>query len=216
MSPIAGDVLGSAAGGAELLMDISSIAPSLSTRKLNSPKAISKPSVLAEVGPVDPETDPMTAVAARSMTSPEAVVGSMSLMLMMGEALLMMVLMTVSMADGALSMAVSMAVLIADGALSMAVSMAVLMADGALSMAVSMAVLMADGALLMADGALSMAVLMADGALSMAVLMVDGALSMAVLMANGALPMAVSMAMVGEGAGESVDPDPVVPTVGAN
>jgi hypothetical protein len=27
---------------------------------------------------------------------------------------------------------------------------------------------------------------------------------------------AVGLAMVGEGAGESVDPDPVVPTVGAN
>jgi hypothetical protein len=27
---------------------------------------------------------------------------------------------------------------------------------------------------------------------------------------------AVRLAMVGEGAGESVDPDPVVPTVGAN
>jgi hypothetical protein len=33
------------------------------------------------------------------------------------------------------------------------------------------------------------------------------------------VPMVVSMsilALVGEGAGESVDPDPVVPTVGAN
>jgi hypothetical protein len=30
------------------------------------------------------------------------------------------------------------------------------------------------------------------------------------------LSMAVLMAVVGEGAGESVDPDPVVPTVGAN
>jgi hypothetical protein len=39
---------------------------------------------------------------------------------------------------------------------------------------------------------------------------------MAVLMADGALLMAVSMAVVGEGASESIDPDPVVPTVGAN
>jgi hypothetical protein len=127
--------------------------------------------------------DPMMVVAAGSMTSPEAVVGSTPSMLSMGEVLLMMVSMTASMADGAVSMAVSMAVLMADGALSMAVSIA----DGALSMAVSMAVLMADGALSMA---MSMAVLMADGVLS--------------------------TAMVGEGAGESVDPDPVVPIVGAN
>jgi hypothetical protein len=149
---------------AESLMDISSIALSLSTRKLNNPKAISKPLVLTEVGLVEPETDSMIAVAAGLTTSPEAIVGSTPLMLSMGEALLMMV----SMAYGTLSMAVSMAVLMADVALLMAVSMAVLMADGALSMAVSMA---------------------------------DGALS---------------MAMVGEGASESVDPDPVVPTVGAN
>jgi hypothetical protein len=165
---IAGGVLVSAAGGAQSLMDISSIAPSLSTRKLNSPKAISKPPVLAEVGHVRPEMGPMTHVAARSMTSPEAVVGSMPSMLTVDEAPSMMVSMT-------------------DGVLSMMMSLAVSMVDDALSMAVSMA-----------DGALSMAVSMADGALSMAV------------------SMAVLMAMVGEGAGESVDPDPVVPTVGAN
>jgi hypothetical protein len=115
-------------------MDINSIALSLSTRKLNSPKTISKPPVLAEVGFVEPQTDPMTAVTAGSTTSPEAIVGSTPSMLLMGEALLMMVSMMVSMADGSLSM-------------------------------------------------------------------VDGALS---------------MAMVGEGADESVDPDPVIPTVGAN
>jgi hypothetical protein len=102
------------------------------------------------------------------MTSPEAVVGSMSSMLTVDEAPSMMVSMT-------------------DGVLSMMMSLAVSMVDDALSMAVSMA-----------DGVLSMAVSMADSALSMAV------------------SMAVLMAMVGEGAGESVDPDPVVPTVGAN
>jgi hypothetical protein len=89
----------------------------------------------------------MTPVAARSMTSPKAVVGSMPSMLTVDEA----------------------------------------------------------PSMLTVDEAPSMAVSMADGALSMAVSMADGALSMAVL-----------MAMVGEGAGESVDPDPVVPTVGAN
>jgi hypothetical protein len=91
----------------------------------------------------------MTAAAAGLTTSPEVVVGSTLSMLSMGEALLMMVSMMVSMADSALSMAV-----------------------------------------LMADGALSMAVSMADGVLS--------------------------MVMVGKGAGKSIDPDPVVPTVGAN
>jgi hypothetical protein len=93
---------------------------------------MSKPPVTAEVGLVEPETDPMTAVAAGSMTSPEAVIGSTPSMLSMGEVFLMMVSMTVLMADGALSMAMSMAVLMADGALSMA--------NGALLMAVSMAV----------------------------------------------------------------------------
>jgi hypothetical protein len=139
---IAGDALGSAAGGVESLTEISSTTLSLSMWKLNSPKAMSKPPVTAEVGLVEPEMDPMIAVAAWSTTSPETIVGSTPSMLSMGKAFLMVVLMTVLMAVGALSMAVSMA---------------------------------------------------------------DGALSMAVL-----------MAVVGEGAGESVDPDPVVPTVGAN
>jgi hypothetical protein len=57
----------------------------------------------------------------------------------------------------------------------------------------------------MTDDTLSMV----GGALSMAVSMV---VSMTMLMTNDAL----SMAVVGEGAGESVDPDPVLPTVGAN
>jgi hypothetical protein len=60
-------------------------------------------------------------------------------------------------------------------------------------------------------------------------MMVDPAMSTSgsgevVLMTfSTAMPMAVSiaelmsiLALVGEGAGESVDPDPVVPTVGAN
>jgi hypothetical protein len=138
-------------------MEISSIAPSLSTRKLNSPKAMSKPPVLAEADPVEPGTGPMVAVAARSMSSPEVIVGLMLSMLTVGEAPSMMVSMT------------NNALLMADGALSMAVLMAVLMA---VSMTVSMAVSMTIGALL--------------------------------------------MAAVGGGAGESVDPDLVIPTVGAN
>jgi hypothetical protein len=49
---------------------------------------------------------------------------------------------------------------------------------------------------------------------SMAVSMMIGALSMAVSMSM--MIGALSMAVVGEGASESIDPDPVVPTVGAN
>jgi hypothetical protein len=100
----AGGVLVLAAGGAESLMEISSIALSLSTRKLNSPKAMSKPPVFAEGGPIEPGMGPMMAVAVRSMSSPEAIVGSMSSMLTVGEAPVMMVSMTddaLSMADGA-------------------------------------------------------------------------------------------------------------------
>jgi hypothetical protein len=85
-------------------------------------------------------------------------------------------------------------------------SMMVSMTDVTGPMAVLMAVSMADGALSMA---VLMAVPMADGALSMAV---STAVLVTVLMTIGAL----SMAVVGEGAGESVDLDPVVPTVGTN
>jgi hypothetical protein len=65
-------VLGSAAGGAESLTEISSITPSLSTRKLNNPKAISKPPILLEAVPVELETGLTTAVAGWSMASAEA------------------------------------------------------------------------------------------------------------------------------------------------
>jgi hypothetical protein len=60
---ITGDVLGSAAGGVESLMEISSATPPSSTRKLNSPKAISKPPVLAETTPVRLETGSMVVAA---------------------------------------------------------------------------------------------------------------------------------------------------------
>jgi hypothetical protein len=151
----AGGVLASAAGGAESLMEISSMAPSLSMQKLNSPKAMSKPLVLVEAGPVELGTGPMLAIAVRSMSSLEAIVGLMPSMLTVGEAPSMMVSMMVSMTDTTGSMTVLMAVSMADGALSMAVLMAVSMADGALSMAVSTAVLVT---VLMTIGALSMAV----------------------------------------------------------
>jgi hypothetical protein len=65
-------MLGSAAGGVESLMEISSATPSSSTRKLNSPKAISKPPVLAETVPVKLETGSTIAVTGESMASAEA------------------------------------------------------------------------------------------------------------------------------------------------
>jgi hypothetical protein len=53
-------------------MEISSATPSSSTRKLNSPKAISKPPVLAETIPVKLEMGSTVAVAGESMVSAEA------------------------------------------------------------------------------------------------------------------------------------------------
>jgi hypothetical protein len=156
LSSTTSGVLALAMGGAKSLMEISSIAPSLSTRKLNNPKAMSKPPVLAKAGPVEPRTGPMMAVAVGLMSSPEAIIGLMSSMLTVGEASSMMV----SMTDDTLSMTY--------------------------------------------------------GVLSMAVLMMIGTLSMAVSMAVSMMIATLSMAVVGEGAGESVDPDPVVPTFGTN
>jgi hypothetical protein len=52
---ITGDVLGAATGGVESLTEISLATLSLSTWKLNSPKAMSKPPVTAETAPAVPE-----------------------------------------------------------------------------------------------------------------------------------------------------------------
>jgi hypothetical protein len=52
--------------------------------------------------------------------------------------------------------------------------------------------------------------------LSMAVSMMIGALSMAMSMAVSMMIGVLLIAVVGEGADESVDPDPIVPTVSAN
>jgi hypothetical protein len=60
---IAGDVLGSAVGGVKSLTEISSATPSLFTWKLNSPKAISKPPVLAKTAPARLETGSMVVAA---------------------------------------------------------------------------------------------------------------------------------------------------------
>jgi hypothetical protein len=166
LPPITGDVLGSAAGSVELLTEISSATPPSSTQKLNSPKAISKPPVLAETAPVGLETGSMVvAVGVRSA--------------MLGDAVLRMVnsVMSTMVADGVVSMTVGTA-------------MPTMVVD-----AESMLILVLVSMSMSIDGAESTAI--ADDEPSI-LIGVEGS------------------AMVGEGAGESVDPDPVVPTVGAN
>jgi hypothetical protein len=74
LPPTAGGVLVSAVSGAESLMEISSIDPSLSTRKLNSPKAMSKPPVTNKTAPAMPEVgSTMVATGVRSVVLGEAV-----------------------------------------------------------------------------------------------------------------------------------------------
>jgi hypothetical protein len=66
-------VLVSAAGGVESLTEIISATPSLSTWKLNNPKAISKPPVLAETAPVGLEVSMMVDLAMSTSASGGAV-----------------------------------------------------------------------------------------------------------------------------------------------
>jgi hypothetical protein len=166
-------VLGSAAGGVESLTEISSATLSLSTRKLKSPKAISKPLVLAETAPAGLEAGSM-----------EVAAGVRSVML--GDAVSMMV-------DLATSTSVS------GGVVSMTVdtAMPTLMVDAVLA---SMLVLTSK--------------LVVGKSMSMPI---GGAESMAIADDEPSTLVEVErLAMVGEGAGESINPDPVVPTVGAN
>jgi hypothetical protein len=60
---ITSDALGAAAGGVELLTEISSATLSLSTWKLNSPKAMSKPPVTTETAPAVPKVGSMMIAA---------------------------------------------------------------------------------------------------------------------------------------------------------
>jgi hypothetical protein len=148
--PIVSGVLGSAMGGVNSLMKISSAALSSSTWKLNNSKAISKPLVLVEADPVGLEMESMVVITG---------VDSM----MVGDA----------------------------------VSMSV---DIVVSSMVGDAVLM-----LMVDYAMSMSMVVGD------------AESTAVAGEESSILVDVKRSvMVGEGASESVDPDLVVPTVGAN
>jgi hypothetical protein len=191
MPPIAGGVLGSATGGVDSLMEISSAALSPSTWKLNDPKAISKPPVLAEADPVKLAMGPTIVVVGESMVNTEVV----------DDAMLTLVDAMASMMVGdAVSMSTSMAV----------EAMSTLMADKAISMS------MADKAMLMsmADEALSIS--MADEAMSMSMAIGDAESTVVASDESSILGDMVRSAMVGEGASESVDPDPVVPTVSAN
>jgi hypothetical protein len=173
-------------------MEISSAAPSPPTWNLNDPKAITKPSVLAEADPIKLAIGSMVVVAGESMANTEVVGDAMSMLVdavalpMVGDAVSM------SMADEAMSMSM------ADEAMSMA--------DKAMLMS------MADKAMSMADEVMSMA----DEAMSMSMAVGDAESTAVAGDEPSILVDASRLAMVGEGAGESVDPDPIIPTVGAN
>jgi hypothetical protein len=167
-------------GGVESLMEISSATPSSSTRKLNSPKAISKSPVLAETVPIKLETGSTVAIAGESMASAEAKSA------MLGDAVLMMV-------DPVMSTMVAGEV----ASMTDCIAMPTMVVN-----AVSTSMLML------------MSMSMVGEAMSMSI---GGAESMAVADDEPSTLVGVEKsAMVGEGAGESVDPDPVIPTVGAN
>jgi hypothetical protein len=176
--PIAGGVLGSATGGVESLMEISSASPSPSTRNLNSPKAISKPLVLAETVPVKLETGSIVAIAGELMASAEVK------SVMLGDAVSTMV-------DPVMS------TLVASDVASMTVGTA-------------MPTMVVDAV------STSMLMLMSTSVVD-EVISIGGAESMADADDESSTLVGVERSvMVGEGAGESVDPDPIVPTVGAN
>jgi hypothetical protein len=67
--PIASGVFGSATNGADSTMVINSAPPSSSTWKLNNPRVISNPLVLAKVDPVKHEMGSMTVVTGGSMAN---------------------------------------------------------------------------------------------------------------------------------------------------
>jgi hypothetical protein len=180
VSPIAGDVLGSAASGVESLTEISSATPSSSMQKLNSLKAISNPPILSEAMPVKLEMGSTTAITGGSMASAEAKSA------MLGDAVSETVdpVMSTLIADEVVLMAAGTAMLtrvIDVVSMSMLALVSKLMVSESTSMSIG--------------DAESMAI--ADDEPSN-------------------LVGVVRSAMVGEGASESVDLDPVVPTVGAN
>jgi hypothetical protein len=173
-------MLGSAAGGVESLMEISSATPSPSTRKLNSPKAISKPPVLAETVPVKLETGSIVAVAGELMASAEAKSATL------GDAVSKTVdrVMLAMVAGRVVSMTVGtvMPMMVVD---AVSTSMLMLMLMSVVGEAMSMSIGGADLTAIADDK-------------------------------PSTLVSVERSAMVGEGASESIDLDPVVPTVGAN
>jgi hypothetical protein len=174
--PIASDVLGFAMGRVDSLMEISLVAPSSSTWKLNNLKAISKPPVLAEAVPIKREMKSTVVVAEESMAD----TGVDSTIL--GDAVSTTV-------DAMMS--------------TMVVGEVVSTTIGA-----AMPTMVGD--------AVSMSLSMADDAMSMSMVVGD-AESTAVAGDEPSILVNVSRSMMaGEGAGESVDPDLVDPTVGAN
>jgi hypothetical protein len=161
-------------------MEISSATPSSSTRKLNSPKAILKPPVLAKTVPVKLETGSIVAIAGESMASAET---------------------RSAMFGDVVSETVDpvMSTMVAGGEASMTggTAMPTIVVDAvSTSMLVLMSMLVVSESLSMSSG---------------------GEESKAIADVKPSTLVGVKRsAMVGEGAGESVDPDPVVPTVGAN
>jgi hypothetical protein len=175
-----GGVLGSAAGGVESLTEISSATPSSSMRKLNSPKAISKPPVLAATAPVRLETGSPIVVSGESMTTAETKSATL------GNVVLETVdpVMSTMVADGVASTMVgtAMPTMVVDAVLTL---MLALVSKLVLSKSMSMSI----------DDVESTAI--ADDEPSN-------------------LVGVERSAMVGEGAGKSVDLDPLIPTVGTN
>jgi hypothetical protein len=77
--PIANGVFGSTTSVADLIMEISSAAPSSSMWKLNNPRVISKPPILAEVDPVKHEIGSTMVVTEALTANTEADYPSLSL-----------------------------------------------------------------------------------------------------------------------------------------
>jgi hypothetical protein len=161
-------------------MEISSATPSLSTWKLNNPKAISKPPILAKLVPVKLEMGSIVVVARESMVSAEEKLATL------GDA-------------ASKTVDPVMSTMVAGGVASMTVGTAMpTMVDDAVSMSILM---------LMSMSLMGKVMLMSIGGTESTAI-VDDELSTLVGVERSA--------MVGEGTGESVDPDPVIPTVGTN
>jgi hypothetical protein len=175
-----GGVLGSATGGVKSLTEISSATPSSSMRKLNSPKSISKPPVLAATAPVRLETGSPIVVFGESMTTAETKLATL------GDVVLETVdpVMSTMVADGVASTTVGTA-------------MPTMVVDAVSTLMLAL-----------------VSKLVVSKSMSMSI---DDVESTAIADDEPSNLVGVERsAMVGEGAGKSIDPDPVVPTVGTN